>query len=203
VVLLATGGTDWGPAASTVVGLDLGANVLITNPVMAASNDSAFSPIPVQDATRLIPLEVATCPSGVLPSSPSCVGRVFGQPLVVGQNVLFAASTGSLTGIGNDLDQQKGDGRIAALGSAACTAGGGGSAFCGICETTETSTDLVTQVGKVGSGLAATPPGAGLVTVLSASTTGIGAVQVTSTQSAAPYNQRLALQQFWLRQQRR
>ncbi len=215
VVLLATGGVDWGPPASIVVALDIapsndnlsGCTATSLGSCQAGTNDSAAAPMPIQ-GDACMPLEVATCEGGISPSSSQCEGRVFGQPLVLGQDVLFTTSTGNLTGVGGDLPQQQGSGNIEALGAANCTAATPGG--CGICLSTEQTADLATNVGKVGSGLAAaqtSAPNSGLSTttyqVFSSSTTGLGSISVQANNSAVAFYQRVVLQQWWLRHQPR
>jgi hypothetical protein len=61
--------------------------------------------------------------------------------------------------------------------------------------------DLVTQVGKVASGLAAVPQSGGNVQVVSASTTGLSSLIIQATTAATTLFQKLVLQQWWLRPQ--
>ncbi len=215
VVLLASGGVDWGPPASIMVALDVAAsnNNLASctasnlSNCQAGQNDSAAAPMPVADNSHCTPLEVATCEGGLSPTNSQCQGRVFGQPIVLGQDVLFTTSTGTLTGVGADLPQQQGSGNIEALGSASCTAANTNG--CGVCISSEQTADLATNVGKVGSGLAAattaTNPGTSTTTyqVFSSSTTGLGTVSITANNSATPLYQKLLLEEWWLRQQAR
>jgi hypothetical protein len=216
--MLATGGVDWGPAASVMVALDLGpvnnniagctALPCVGPAALAVTEDSAASPLPVQGPpANTNALEVATCPDGVLPTDVACVGRVFGEPLVDGQEVLFTTSTGTLTGVGSDLSQQQGDGRIQALGSNSCNAGTidtAGPNGCGICASSEQSNDLAVHVGKVASGLAATSPNAaGTSKLISSSTSGNFVMSFIATAVAQATYQKILLQQWWLRHQQR
>jgi len=186
------------------------------NPSLALMNDSADGLFPAQGSSgsNCSPVEMATCPAcnpntgaiyNLSPTDPLCLGRVFGQPLIEGQNLFFTTSTGTLTGMGGALDQQKGDGRIAELGAANCTPGSGQG--CGICAANPSETDVQVGVGKVASGLGASAPAngnTGTVNIYSASTTGrAGKPTVTVSQPAAIVGQRLLLQQWWLRRERR
>ena len=214
-MLLATGGVDWGPAASVIVALDVQTlnNGLFGPPPnfpgIALNNDSAFAPMPEANPNQCPPIELATCPAGVLPSDAQhCVGRVFGQPLVVGQDVLFATSTGTLTGVGSSLAQQQGSGTIESLGQVNCA-----GASCGLCSIGSGAggaclngiEDLADNVGKVASGLSALNSSShpGEVQVFSASTTGLQSVTLSANAAASPAYQKLLLSQWWLRKQKK
>jgi hypothetical protein len=208
VVLLATGGVDWGPPASVIVALDLNSdtlqNVVVPGPDPSALTDSAMEPLPVQSfgdagvmAGSCQTIDIATCQQGSAPGT--CQGRVFGQPLVVGATVLYTTSTGLLTGTGSSLDQQNGDGTISALGGSTCTQGN--PSGCSVCAPSVGSVDLVTQVGKVASGLTAVPSAGGTVTVFSASTTGLANLVLSAVPVAKAFIQKLVLQEWWLRPQ--
>jgi hypothetical protein len=200
VVILATGGVDWGSQASLVVALDVGVNDFqlgAAGSSNAQANGSASELLPIGPLKNN--LEVPTCENAILTTTGACVGRVFGQPLVVGSDVLFNTNTGILTGQGSSLAQQTGDGTISTLGgSSGCEA----TNSCNICQTSEQSVDLATNVGKMASGLTAIA-GNGNVQVFGASTTGVSNIVVASPASV-PQNlfQKLALQQWWLRPQR-
>ena len=91
VVLLATGGVDWGPPASIIVALDLNSdtlqNAVASGPDPSQMTDSSMEPLPVQTLpvvpTMCQTIDVPTCQQGSPPGT--CEGRVFGQPLVVGR----------------------------------------------------------------------------------------------------------------------
>ncbi|MHB8417120.1 MAG: hypothetical protein ACYDCL_03525 [Myxococcales bacterium] len=204
VVVLATGGVDWGPPASVVVALDVApTNNNLASGMPGPGNDSAASPMPVGKA-GCQPVEIATCQQDTLMSTGQCEGRVFGQPLVVGSEVLFTSSTGILTGVGSALPQQQGTGNIEALGASGCSAAN--TLGCGICQATEQTNDLAVNVGKVGSGLVAgsTQGGAnGNVQVFSSSTTGIGTIQIQVTQNGVAFGVKPLLEQWWRRTQQR
>ncbi len=203
IVILATGGVDWGATASVMVALDVNINNFQNGAAgvsAALANDGAAEVIPVGSPKAA--LELATCQQAALqlPGAP-CVGRVFGQPLVVGSTVLYNTNTGVLTGQGQSLDQTTGDGTISSLGNSSCTVATA-SSNCSICQTTEQSVDLSTGVGKMASGLAAINTG-GNVQVFGASATGLSNIDVAPTTGATQNQfQRLSLQQWWLRAQR-
>jgi hypothetical protein len=219
VLLLATGGVDWGPPASVIVALDLspmnnnilGCTSLTTpqpSPCPGFGGDSAASPLPIQGQAPADcnPLIVATCPTGVAPNTPACIGRVFGAPLVDGQDVVYTTSTGSLTGVGSGLSAQQGTGDVEALGSACtATAFAGGSAACGICASSQTATDIMLNVGNVAGGLAASAPNSsGKISIYGASTTGLfDLTGVTQNAAKQQLYQKIMLQDWWLRQQPR
>ena len=210
VVIYPTGGVDWGPAASVISAIDVSVDDFQINPngtpaapsgvAAAVANDGWAELMPVQTGTPVCTgIQTPTCEHAFLPSK--CLGRVFGQPLVVGGDVFYTTSTGVLTGSGSSIDQQNGDGTISTLG--------GGSSAClstdnCLCQTTETSVDLASNVGKVASGLSAIPLPAGGTTmqIFSASTTGLSSLQVNVVQTATSLLNKLVLQQWWLRPQR-
>ncbi|HUB09534.1 MAG TPA: hypothetical protein VMB50_21195 [Myxococcales bacterium] len=207
VILCATGGTDWGAQASIIAAIDLKAQDFSVNPALALKNDSANAVFPNQGAGSLCnPLELATCPAcipgtgstfGMAANDPRCVGRVFGQPFVAGQNVYYATVTGTLTGLGASLDQQKGDGRVAEIGAASCNAQTG--ANCGICGANVGETDMAVGTGKIAGGVvAAQPNGSATIDLFAASTTGRVALKgQTETHASSLPPQRLLLQQWW------
>jgi hypothetical protein len=208
VVLLATGGTDWGPPASIIVALDLNADTLqnataaVPNPNLAF--DSAMEPLPTQTFAAVpgscFTIDIATCQQTSAPGT--CQGRVFGQLLVEGATVLYSTNTGLLTGSGTNLDQQNGDGAISALGdSTTCNVSGGVGSGCSVCAKAVGSVDLLTKVGKVASSLAAVPQSGGNVQIVSASTTGLANLLVKATAPLTAFFQKLVMQQWWLRAQ--